>query len=229
MRIWTFLLVMLISTLVIGQKETRDLPDYSGVKVSGGIKLNLYSGASKAEINVIKGDLASLETEVKKGILHIKFGKKSWSWNNGGQKAEIDLYGAQNINSLDATAGSSVSSNTVIRTDKLNVQASSGAHAQVEVEVSFLSGNASSGGHLELEGESEKVNLKASSGGHLNAKDLESEVASAKASSGGSVKLWVTKELTAGAGSGGNVSYKGNPSKKNIDVGKYSGGSVSSM
>lgn len=211
------------------QDEVRNLKPYDKVKVSGGINLQLYNGNNEAHINVTKGDPEDLKLEVKNGTLHIKFEKKSWSWNGGSQQASIKLYGAQNIEGVEASAGSNVHSDMTIHSDGFDVQASSGANVDLVVECMNLNGNASSGGNLSLEGSAKRVTLKGSSGGNVDAKKLEARMADAKASSGGAVKLWVTETFSASAGSGGLVKYKGNPETKNINVGKYSGGSVSAF
>jgi hypothetical protein len=62
------------------------------------------------------------------------------------------------------------------------------------------------------------------SAGEIDAYDLECETVNAEASSGGSVKVNVTKSLTAHATSGGSIKYRGNPDKSITD--SSSGGSV---
>ena len=225
----TFVFAFLLSISLFSQKEVRDLDNYSKIKVSGGISVEFYQGDNEAHVHVTKGDLDKLITEVKGETLYIKFEKKSWSWNSGNQKADIKLYGSNNISSVEASAGSYFHSASEFQSEKFYASASSGARAEMPIDASSIKGSASSGGSLELSGEAGRVNFNASSGGSLNAKSLKAEKADAKASSGGSVKLWATDYLGAGASSGGSVKYKGDPSSTNIDVGKYSGGSVSKI
>lgn len=217
----------LISLALVSQKETRKLDNYSSIKVSGGITVELLSGAPSAEINVTKGSLEQLITEVKNGTLTIKFGKKSWSWNNGSQKAEIKLYGAENLEGLDVSAGAHVYSDLKIESARFDLEVSSGGDAELELESGNAEVSVSSGGNAELVGEAGKLSVKASSGGKFTGHQFSAKEVKASASSGGLAKVWVRDHLVASAGSGGSVKYKGNPEHTDINVGKYSGGNVS--
>lgn len=218
-------------TSAFSQETTRDLSKFTFLKVSGGISVELYDGEPEANIKVIKGELKDLITEVNGKELYIKFKSKSgFGWNNNGnRKAKIKLSGAQNLESIDVSAGAYVHSNITLSPEKGDFDASSGASLDVEIESASITGSASSGGSVTLSGTVNKLRCDASSGGSFNAKNLESRKVKADASSGGSAKVWATDYLDAGASSGGNVRYKGNPSDKDINVGKYSGGSVSKM
>jgi len=224
-----FLFALLLSCALGAQKEVRSLDSFSKIKVSGGIELHIYDGNNEADIEIIKGELDKLMTEVKGQTLHIKFEKKSWSWNNGSAQARIKLYTSEAITEIEASAGADVSTAITLDVPQLYASASSGASADLKVKAGRVNGSASSGGSLKLEGKAGDVKFSASSGGSLSAAKLEAKTGEAKASSGASVKLWVTDHIAASAGSGGSVRYKGEPETSNINVGKYSGGSVSRM
>ena len=71
--------------------------------------------------------------------------------------------------------------------------------------------------------------MQASSGGNYNGRNFESKKVIVNASSGGSATVWATDSLKANASSGGSVKFKGDPKQRDIDVGKYSGGSIRQM
>jgi hypothetical protein len=77
---------------------------------------------------------------------------------------------------------------------------------------------------VELKGKAKSLTAEASSAGQIDAYDLEAESVTAAASSAGSLKVNVTNNLVAHASSGGNIRYRGNPSKSMTD--SSSGGSV---
>ncbi len=211
------------------QKEQRGLSNYNFIDVAGGIRIELFDGEPKAEINVIKGELDRLITEVKNGTLHIKFEKNSGFWNNGGQKAEIKLYGAQNIEGIDASSGSRVYSESFVKSDDFELGVSSGARVDLHLQSGSVSASVSSGASVDIEGEGRTINVKSSSGGKFDGKKFKCENAEAKASSGGAAIVWATDSFSAKASSGGLVKYKGDPKHVQVDVGKYSGGNVSKI
>jgi len=212
------------------KKETRKLDNFTSIKVSGGISVELLKGKPSADIEVIKGELDELVTEVKRGVLHIKFDKKGmFNWSSGNRKAHMKVRGDLNLESIDASAGSYIGSEETIESKEIDIDASSGGKIELAIDCYNASCNASSGGHLRLNGVAESLAVDASSGGHYNGKNLKSESVDVDASSGGSASVWATKSIKANASSGGSVKYKGDPRSKDIDVGKYSGGSVRKM
>lgn len=58
---------------------------------------------------------------------------------------------------------------------------------------------------------------------------VEGDMVNIDASSGASITCVANKSIEAEASSGGSIKYIGEPTKQNIDVGKYSGGSVTQM
>ena len=220
-----------LSLNINAQKNgNRNLDDYRKLKVSGGISVELLSGNPSAEIEVTKGELDELLTEVKGDVLHIKFGKKGlFNWNSDNRKAHIKLSGSLNLEAISASAGAYIGSVEVINSDEIDVDASSGGTIEIEIECIRATCNASSGGNLRVNGNSNSMKVQASSGGNYNGRNFESKKVIVNASSGGSATVWATDSLKANASSGGSVKFKGDPKQRDIDVGKYSGGSIRQM
>ena len=74
-------------------------------------------------------------------------------------------------------------------------------------------------------GEAQRLDFDASSAATINAKDLKAEFCNAEASSAGSIRTYVSKEITTNASSGGDIDYWGEPQQ--VAVNESSGGSVS--
>ncbi|MBT8231464.1 MAG: DUF2807 domain-containing protein [Saprospiraceae bacterium] len=214
-------------TISAQQKETRSLNNFTSLKVSGGISVELLDGEPSAEIEVIKGEMEDLVTEVKGNTLYVKFGRKGmFNWNSGNRKAHVALSGGLDVNEIDVSAGAYVGSDDMVKNSEVDLDASSGGSIEIEIESGETYASASSGGSIKLSGMTKNLDAEASSGGSINGKKLQAKNVKAEASSGGSASVWVTDELEASASSGGSVTYKGDPGTKDIDVGKYSGGSV---
>lgn len=227
LRFLSILFLSLLVMPVIGQ-ETISLDNFSKIKSSGGLDITLIpSNETKAVVEMIKGDFEDLMIEVKGDRLVMKFKNKSWMGSNN-RKAEIDLY-YKSLDEVDASAGSKIVGDDHISCKSFEVEASSGAYVRLAIESDKLGVDVSSGASVNLKGEAKKQSVDVSSGASYKGTKMETEVTDVEASSGASAKVYVTKEIRAEASSGGSVKYKGSPEKKDIDSGKYSGGSVKAM
>ncbi len=228
--IFQFIFLFLLIPSLFSQTKTINLSDYTIISVSEGIEVNLHEGDSKAECEMLKGDIDDLlvEQSGKKVKVHFKSsGLKFWGNNN--RRARVDLYYNSSLSEIKVSSGASVEGHTTLISDDLEVDVSSGARVELELESSDVDVDISSGASASLEGETKRLKVDASSGASFNGKDLKSKYADADASSGASVKIWVTDDLKANASSGGSVKFKGDPKSKDIDSNKWSGGSVREM
>jgi len=216
---------MLISTALSAVHETRDLEAFYQLDVSEGIGVELiHDNKSSALIHVENGNADDLVTEVSNGELRI-FWKKGLG-NNRHATVELSFSKLERISS---SAGSQIMSDFTISSNSLTLEASSGGNIILEIDCADLSAEVSSGSKLLLKGKSKTQEIDASSGGSYQAEELICESATVDASSGAQVKLHVSNALTVDASSGASIKYKGSPSKKEFDVDKMSGASISNM
>lgn len=208
-----------------GNRQTRQISGFHGVSVSTGI--DLYLTQKNVEEVVVEADTDDLEkiiTKVEGGILKIYIKEKSWfnmNWNKNPRKVYVSF---KNLDKLEASAGSDVNSQGVLKFDKLNLDASSGSDIKLELDVNELSVESSSGSDISLKGKASFVQADASSGSDIHASELQTKKCIATASSGSDIRIYVTDELNANASSGGDISYSGNPAQK--DINESSGGDV---
>lgn len=216
--------VLLISSLpLLAQKsETRKINAFKGVKVSQAIDLYLKKGDKEsAKVEVTGGELSDVVTEVDGTTLRVKMRESRGFFSKISVKVYVTYV---NLEKISASSASSVFSDGVIKTNDLEVGASSAANVEISVEANSVMVDVSSAGEAVLEGKATKAEFEASSGGEINAYKLESETVKASAHSGGDAKISVSKELDAHASSGGDIRYRGNPSRTNTN--SSSGGSV---
>ena len=225
--IFTFCL-LLTCVSAYTQDETRDLGSYSSISVSGSIAVDMHYGDPKAEITMLKGDIDKLKTEIRSGNLRIYYDKKTWNSSSEKYKAKIDLY-FNNVDDISVSAGSSLECDELIKANNFDADASSGAHMEINVEAGSVDSNVSSGALIYINGETKELDIDVSSGGSFKGAGLKAKEVDADASSGGSAKVWATESIHADASSGGSVRYKGEPDKKDLNPGKWSGGQVSKL
>jgi len=207
--------------------ETRQVSNFNGIKVSTGIDLYITMGTTE-EVKIVADDeiIDDLITEVKDGTLRIymKQSNNWFNWNSGNQtrKAYVTV---KELESIDASSGSDVSSENTLTGEDLKVNASSGSDVAIDIYYKNVWVDTSSGSDAKLSGKVKTLYAEASSGSDIVAKNLESKICKVSVSSGSDATVNVADELYANASSGGDVGYYGNPQVK--DINESSGGDVS--
>ncbi|NJM26567.1 MAG: DUF2807 domain-containing protein [Bacteroidia bacterium] len=221
-RIFVILLLAAMPGLSLAQNsEVRSVDSFRGIRAGEGIDVYLKKGTKesvKVEANV---DLSSVVTEVSGTYLKIHMRNTNNRWKNVNVKVYVTYV---DVDKLAVSSAARIYAEETIKARNLDISASSAGAVDVSVEVSELSVSASSAGDVELKGKAKSATYDSSSAGQIDADDLEAENAMAEASSGGSVRLNVTNALTARASSGGDIRYRGSPSKSITN--STSGGSV---
>ena len=201
-------------------KKRKVSDDFSKVVVSRGI--DLYITKSKDMELTVEADENLHElitTEVRNGVLEISSRRNIW--RAGAKKVHLHV---DYLNAISVNSGAEAHTENTFASDELKVNVSSGANAKLELNVDDLTCESSSGADVVLSGSAENFWASSSSGSDIKAYNLEAKNCTASASSGADVKLWVTDSFKGNASSGGDISYKGNPSK--LDMSDNSGGSV---
>jgi hypothetical protein len=204
------------------QTETRSLSSFKGIKVSQAIDAYLKKGDKESvRVEVTGGSLSDVITEVEGSSLRIRMRDSHNFWS----KANVKVYVTYvNLEKISASSASSVFSDGVIKTGNIDIAVSSAANVELSLDANSVMVDTSSAGEVVLEGKSPKLEVEVSSAGDVDAYKLESETVVVKVSSGGEAKLSVSKDLEANASSGGDIRYRGNPSRTNTN--SSSGGSV---
>ena len=231
--LFIFAFIALISLNLMAAKgnsdktQNRQVSNFNGIKVSTGIDLYITMGTTE-EVKIVADDeiIDDLITEVKDGTLRIymKQANNWFNWNSGSQtrKAYVTV---KEMESIDASSGSDVSSENTLTGEDLKVNASSGSDVAIDIYYKNVWVDTSSGSDAKLSGKVKTLNAEASSGSDIVAKNLESKICKVSVSSGSDATVNVADELYANASSGGDIGYYGNPQVK--DINESSGGDVS--
>jgi Putative auto-transporter adhesin, head GIN domain len=204
------------------QTETRSLSSFKGIKVSQAIDAYLKKGEKESvRIEVTGGSPSDVITEVEGSSLKIRMRDSHNFWSKTNVKVYVTYV---TLEKISASSASSVFSDGVIKTGNIDIAVSSAANVEVSLDASSVMVDTSSAGEVVLEGKSPKLEIEVSSAGDVDAYKLECETVVASVSSGGEAKISVSKDLEAHASSGGDIRYRGNPSRTNTN--SSSGGSV---
>lgn len=205
--------------------ETRNVHQFTQIKVSSGIDLYLKMGNSR-EIKVVADSdiIDDLKTEVKNGSLHIYMKKSDWfNWSIGNKTRKVYVR-VEQLEAISASAGSDVQCDNTLTGEKLDVRASSGSDVNLDVNYKHFSLDTSSGSDARVKGKVKFLTVEASSGSDIKAADLSSVICKARASSGSDITVNVSDEIYAKASSGADIKFYGNPKLRDTD--ESSGGDV---
>lgn len=208
--------------------QKREVKGFNAVKVSHGIELILTQGSEEAVAvsAAVTEDRDKIKTVVENGVLRIFYDHDSWKfWKNKGNKKLKAYVSIINIKGVDASSGSSVKVEGVLKSSDLDIEVSSGASFTGKVDAAKLNVDQSSGSVMNIAGTAGLLKVEGSSGSVFHGYELTVENGDADTSSGAVVQLTVKKELSAEASSGGSISYKGEGVIRTVKT--SSGGSVS--
>ncbi len=203
-------------------EESRKVTeDFTTVYASEGLDVFVSQGNEfeilvEADENII--DL--IGTDIEDGKLKIH------AIENIGRATKNVYVTLPEVDALKSSSGADLVAQTLIRSDKITLDASSGSDIEVEVLARQVEADASSGADIKVSGKTDSFYADASSGSDIKARKLEAKTCNADASSGADISVNVTEELTADASSGADISYSGEPkvnTKKSVSgsVRKY--------
>jgi hypothetical protein len=150
-----------------------------------------------------------------------------FNWGNK-TSAEFVVY-YTNLDGIEVSSGSTLTAENEVASQNMEIEVSSGSTCKIELVAEKVDVEVSSGSTLMLRGETDALSVEVSSGSTFNGQDFKAERVDVEASSGSTAKVWALRQIEANASSGSSIKYKGNPSKKDLSAGKYSGGSIKEM
>jgi len=199
------------------QTKNMSVSNFSEVSVSAGIDLIITQGPSENAKIVARDEIID-QVLIRQTGNGLRIGwKENENYGNKYKNKTAKVYlNYKVLNSISASSGSSLTTENVLKTTKLDVRASSGASIDAKISCSDLDLQSSSGASVDLIGKAANMDISSSSGASINAVDLLADYAKVRASSGADIKVNVAKGLEASTGSGGNIRYKGNASLRNV-------------
>ncbi|MGC4128755.1 MAG: DUF4252 domain-containing protein [Bergeyella sp.] len=221
--------------------QVRNVGKFTGIEVSGGIKVNFTQGNNQSVVVDADQNLQQyVSTEVKNGILIIKIKDKK----NLNFKKLLVTIEAPNLQSIKTTSGASFATmNTVKETvfdvsaesgstlnadlkanATINLKSISGASMKINADTMNLIFNGNSGSSSVIVGKAETASYVISSAATCNAQNTVVKTAEVSATSGASLKVNASKYLNSQTSSGASVRYAGKPKKVQSD--NSSGGST---
>ncbi len=193
-------------TVTGAETEKRTIAAFHAIETSSGIEVYISRG-NKPELALTASHpeyLSRIRTEVSNGVLQISR-SSDWKFWNSLKNWRIRVY--------------------VSYTELDDLKISSGASIEgKDIDLPKLHAHFSSGARLVLSGKVGELQLEGNSGAQCSSYGLQAQTCQVRVNSGAGVHITVEKEISARAGSGGYVRFKGAGMIRDIDV--NSGGSV---
>jgi hypothetical protein len=188
--------------------------NFSEVKGSAGLDVYLTEGSeNKIVVEADENLLEIIETDITNGRLNI-----TTKQNIGRSKSKKVHVTYKKLDEIYASSGADVIGNSVIKSEKIRLDASSGSDIEVEVFSKEVLAETSSGADIHVTGKATLLMASSSSGSEINAKELIVINCNADASSGANIIVNVKEKLSTEATSGGNIRYYGNPTAVSNDA-----------
>ena len=214
------ILFFLVSTLSFSQeKVTKNLGDFHQLKIYRGLSVKLIK--TDAPKIIIEGK-KSEQVTVKNinGILKISLKVLESFYADD---ISISLYFVDDIELIDANEGSTITSDRILKQDKIILKASEAGKINLEVGTTDIEVRAVSGGIITLEGYSENQKVHTNTGGNYKGENFKTKTTIISTSSGASATINATKFVNANANLGGTITITGDPTEvlKKESLGGY--------
>jgi hypothetical protein len=199
--------------------EVRNVGKFSAIEVAGTISLYLSQGTETGVAVSAEDEKYNnkIKTEVKNGVLKISVDAGMWngfSWTNRKLKAYVSVV---DLNRLEISGASYGTISGGLKGNSLKVDISGASELKGSINVDNLSLDMNGASVSRLTGTAKTININASGACRVNGFDLQTDNGKIDASGASHVTLTVNKELSANAGGGSSIQYRGNPTIKNLN------------
>ncbi len=205
----------------------RTTSDYESVSVAGFFDVELVKG-TEGKIT-LKGEenlLEYIETQVKDGNLKIK-SKKGYNINTSRNHTILVTVPFEDISAVSLSGSGDVVSKNLITADDFKARLSGSGDLSLEIKADNVEAGISGSGDLKLQGNTRSFDVAISGSGDVHAFDLQARHVEASVSGSGDIRVHCSESLKARVVGSGDVTYRGNPDKKDTKVvgsGDISGG-----
>jgi hypothetical protein len=213
------LVLLALVTQITFAQVTKDLGEFSAIKVYDRLTVNLISSTDNKI--VITGNREG-EVEVVNNNGELKL-RMPFPKLLSGEDIAIKLY-FKNIESISASEGSYVSSDANFKQTIMDLDAREGAEIKIDVDVEKVNVRAVTGGIIELSGKATNQDVKLMTGGILKSKELQTSQTTINVSAGGNAEIYATTLVDAKVRAGGFIYIYGSP--KQINKETLFGGSI---
>lgn len=213
-------LITLFSTILIvafgyGQEKVIPIGDFSKLKIKSTLDVVLIHG-EKNEIKIVSAD-----TSVFDHVVVALKGDKLDLFVQGKVKTKEGLkifVTYKNLNGIELSGASEISSANTIKTDRLYVKGSGAMEGNLNVEVNELTLDFSGASEITLSGTTDVFNIELSGASELKAGALIAKKVNVKISGASDVRVYAGESISGEISGASDLKIKGNPSIRMINT-----------
>ena len=195
------------------ETEERIVSSFDIIRATGRVKVFLNPGKSEQLRIEVRGvEISKVFTGLEGTTLKI-YTQRGFVDDD----IEVKVYVTyKELREIHSSALADIQAQSAIKADKLLVDVNSKGQANINVNVNTIEIIVSVSGNLEISGKTGTQTTSVNSGGMLKAFDLKCEKTYIKINTAGIAEVRAGELLDATVHTGGNLRYKGNPSKETI-------------
>jgi len=210
--------------------QKRNVSSFHGIDVSTGIELTLTKGSSE-EVAVSASEIEfrdKIVTEVVNGILKIRYETKTGAINRKNESKRLRAYVSYvTLDLLYVSTGADVNIDGTLEAQKLELKANTGGLVKGEINIGSLKVDQNTGSKITLSGKVDNLEAEGDTGSKFMGENLTSNMCFLEMTTGAGIYIYVEKEISVKANTGGYVKYKGNAGIREIKT--NTGGTVSKI
>ena len=198
--------------------EVRNVGEFSGIKVSGGIDVYLsqsdeYALAVSASTQKMKDDI---ETKIVDGILVISYNSRYVSLN---EKRYLRAYiSFKTLQSIEGSGACNLNIQETFQSNALRLNLSGACDLKGKIDIGDMDAKLSGASTAKITGKINNLKLEASGASDLKNYGLQVENLVVTLSGASDVRIYVTNSLTVKASGASSLIYSGDPSKVDVDI-----------
>lgn len=193
--------------------EVRNVGDFWGIKVSGGIDVYLSQSsenalAISASSQKMKDDI---DTRIVNGILVISYNSKSYSMN---EKRNLRAYVSfKSLQSIEGSGACDFNIQETLQSNVLRLNLSGACELKGKMDINDMDARLSGASTAKVTGKITNLKLEASGASDMKNYGLHIENLIADLSGASDVKVFISNSLTVKASGASSLNYSGTPEK----------------
>jgi hypothetical protein len=200
--------------------DSLALAPFEEVEITGCFETEMIQGNQERivlEINDRQVRREDIRIKVSGGKLKVAM-RMEGLFRNGDcdrAKASLKIY-YKNFKSVETGVGASVLVFGTIKANDLDIDVHTGSRLKINVEAKIAEISVNTGADLQISGQVEEQETSVNTGANLYAYELDCKAVYIRANTGAVAKVRVSEYIEASAGTGGSISYRGNPQRQDI-------------
>lgn len=194
-------------------EETRSVGDFSRIKNSGPITVNVTVGeATSLTVSADEDDMDEIITEVRGKTLHIEIDDDNWGWNNRKKRVVVTV----TTPSLDEFDLRGSGNSTIIGLDDTDFDLEIAGSGDVELEnakLKNLSIDIKGSGDVSATGTCDEIDVEVKGSGDVEARKMECADGEVSVMGSGDVETYVRGLAEVSVMGSGDVTIWGKPEK----------------